>query len=399
MPKLQRNVRVIASAIAGPKMVYQIDGAPGLNLAALGGGKASWRLRYRPSRGAEKRWHTIGDARMLALGDAIDKARGLISALQIDGIDPKADLERPAELTFGLLFLDWMERHAKVKKKSWLNDEQMYNRHIAQRLGDRAVSEISRRDVIAALGEIAAIASGIQANRAQSLISAVFTWAVAMEFVENHPALRIPKHGIETPRERVWTHGELKILWHALVAIIAGDHRGPISPQMARLIMVLLLTGQRRSEVAHATANEVTLNMWCIPAARMKGKRPHVVPLASIAAMQFADALSCGMPDGYVFPGRSGGKIDPLSVGKALDRINAVLGIDGAKVHDLRRTMASEMGRLGVPEETISRVLAHAKAGVTARHYNLYAYDTEKRAAFELWESELMRIVSVKALT
>ena len=121
------------------------------------------------------------------------------------------------------------------------------------------------------------------------------------------------------------------------------------------------------------------------------------MPLASIATKLFADAVLHGEYNGYVFPGRSGGKIDPLSVGKALNRITAVLGIDGAKVHDLRRTMASEMGRLGVAEETISRVLAHAKAGVTARHYNLHTYDTEKRSAFERWESELMRIISVAA--
>ena len=62
VPKLQKNARAIASAAAGAKLVYQIDGAPGLNLAALGNGKASWRLRYRPARGVEKRWHTIGDA-------------------------------------------------------------------------------------------------------------------------------------------------------------------------------------------------------------------------------------------------------------------------------------------------------------------------------------------------
>ena len=174
-----------------------------------------------------------------------------------------------SDLWCSIFRLDGTARQSQ--KTSLLNDEQIYRRQIEKRLGDRLILEISRRDVIAALGGIAAAGSGIQANRAQALISAVFSWAVAMELVEAHPGLRIPKFGTETPRERVW-----------------------------------------------------------------KLTRPP-----------------------------------------SANRITTALRIKGAKVHGLRRTVASEMRRLGVAEETTSPVLAHAKAGITARDYNLHSYDAE----------------------
>ena len=394
MPKLQRNVRVIASAVAGPKMVYQIDGTPGLNLAALGNGKASWRLRYRPRRGAEKRWHTIGDAQTVTLGEAMDKARELMSALQLEGVDPKGAIEQPAKLTFDQLFTDWMERHAKVKKKSWSHDAGLYKRHVAPRLGNRPVTDISRREVIAALSDIATSVSGVQSNRCLSLVSAVFTWAVSMEIIEVHPTMKIPKFGTENVRDRTWTHGEMRSLWHALNRIIDGTDDGPITPSTARPIKLLMLTGQRRTEVAHALVAEFTDGAWIVPAIRMKAGRQHTVPLAPLAANVVASAIAANGGSRLVFPGCFDAELEPDSISRALERLTASLGIVGATVHDLRRTMASEMGRLGIAESTISRVLAHAQSGITARHYNLHSYDAEKRAALERWEAELVRVVS-----
>jgi hypothetical protein len=67
MPKLKSNVLAVKSAIRKPPCIYQIDGTKGLNLD-VGTRSATWRVRYRPSKGAGKRWFTIGDAEVIELG-------------------------------------------------------------------------------------------------------------------------------------------------------------------------------------------------------------------------------------------------------------------------------------------------------------------------------------------
>ena len=395
MPKLQKNARAIASAAAGPKLVYQIDGAPGLNLAALGNGKASWRLRYRPARGVEKRWHTIGDASTITLGDAIGKARVLMSALQLEGIDPRAELDAPKGMTFDDLFQQWLERRAKQHKKSWQEDVRLYDRHVKCRIGARVASEVTRREIIDQLTDIASKATPIQANRCLSVISVVFSWAVAVEMVEQHPAMRIPKPGIERVRDRVLSHVEIAAIWNALDDILRGQREG-MTPRLARLLQVLILTGQRKSEVTNMQASELAGEIWIIPSERMKGGRQHAVPLAPVAHQTIRAAISESAPNPRVFPGKDGGLMEPMSVGHALGRLTKSLGLEDVRPHDLRRTCASEMGRLGVQEQVISRVLSHVQSGVTATHYNMHGYMDEKRAALQKWETELTRIAAIQ---
>ena len=292
------------------------------------------------------------------------------------------------------LFAEWMEKHSKPKKRTWHHDVSVYRAHVAKRLGHRQASEISRKEIIAALGGISTEIGGLQVNRAHTLISSMYTWAVSMELVEKHPAMKIPKFAVETTRERIWTHGELRLLWGALGRIIDGSASGPITPTLAMVIQALVLTGQRRGEVAQAAVAEVSTDVWSIPPSRMKAGAAHSVPLAPMAAALFADAARLALPSAYVFPGKGGAAMDPHSVTRALNRLNGALGIEGATVHDLRRTVASEMARIGVAESIISRVLAHTQSGITARVYNRHSYDTEKRAAFAMWETELLRIVT-----
>lgn len=127
---------------------------------------------------------------MIKLGSALDRARDVLSAIQIEGRDPHAEKAAPAGSSFEALFGDWLERHAKVKKKFWKHDQEMYWRHVHERLGRQAAANIKRGDVVAALDDIAKAASGIQANRAQTLIGAVFNWAVNEGRLERSPTFR-----------------------------------------------------------------------------------------------------------------------------------------------------------------------------------------------------------------
>ena len=391
---LRRNVRAISSALNGTeRRTYSIDATPGLKLETLGGGRGSWRLRYQPRPGAPQRWHLIGDALSISLGEAMAEARKLMLSLQVEGVDPRAKSDLRLGITFDGLFLEWLERRAKLHKRSWSDDVKRYDLHIKKRLGWRLATEIARRDVIAALNEIADDVTPVSANRCLSIISAVFTWGVSVELVEVHPAMRIPKPGKETIRDRVLSDSELKAIWNALSEIIA-DRRVGMTPRVARLIQILILTGQRKSEVANVPVAEIAGDLWTLPASRMKSKRAHVVPLAPLALETFRTAIGNGGSP-LVFPGRKGGKLEPMSIGHALARLLCELGISNVRPHDLRRTMASNMGRIGVPEQIIGRCLAHKQSGITAQVYNQHSYAVEKRTAFAAWETELLRIAAI----
>ena len=134
--------------------------------------------------------------------------------------------------------------------------------------------------------------------------------------------------------------------------------------------------------------------VWKLAAGNTKADRAHIVPL-SLPAM----ALLSELPklDDYVLTTRKGTYITGYSKAKEqADRFMvAALGeaYEDWRFHDLRRTVATRMSELRIFEEIIGRVLNHAKAGVTARHYNQHGYLDEKRHALETWGAELMRIV------
>ena len=397
MPKLPHNQRAI-DGLKSPldkRISYTSGVVPGLVLEVSPSGAKTWRVRYRTPGGrkGKSRAFTIGDATVIKLGPALDKAREILGAVKLEGRDPHDERQTTGN-TFAALFTDWLERHAKLKKKSWVHDEGMYHRHVHERLGRLVAVDIKRKDVAAALDDIAKAASGIQANRAQALISAIFSWAVNEGRLEHSPTFRIPKRGIEVSRERVLTTDEVKAVWNGLAD-------GPLGLAMKRVLRLALLTGQRRSEIAEATKTELHLAgpepCWIIPGGRTKNGVLHRVPLPPLAAAVFAEAVADSSTP-FVFPGRGAASaaIEPHAVTRAMKRLTTGLNIENATVHDLRRTVGTNLARLGVTKDIRARLLNHVDGArsVTDAVYNQHEFWAEKRAALQLWESELRRIVN-----
>lgn len=274
-------------------------------------------------------------------------------------------------VTFDKLFSDWLRRHAKEHKKSWAHDEALYKRHIEKRLGARLVFDLKRRDVIEVLDDIADDISGIQANRSQALISAVLNWALAEDKIDANPAHGIRKRAAETSRERVMTADELKAFWQALA-----------DTPVDNAVRLLLLLGQRRSEVCHASADELADEAWSLPAPRTKNGLPHIVPLTTYARSLFG----------------AGFDIYPTTLSHRVRDVVRSLGIADFRLHDLRHQAATGMAALGIRQDIRDRVLNQVtgrKQTVGAR-YDQYEYLAEKRDALERWERELQRIVGAQ---
>ncbi len=201
----------------------------------------------------------------------------------------------------------------------------------------------------------------------------------------------------ENQRDRVLTDLELAAFWKATAA--AGQPFGP-------MLRIVLLTGQRRSEVGEMRDGEIFGDVWKIPAARSKNHRANAVPL-SVAVKRELESVTRIGDEGWVFSTTGKTPVSGFSNAKeAVDRhmLAAIKERAGDQdkielqrwtAHDLRRTLATGMARLGVAPHVIEAILNHKTGQISriAGVYNVHEYEAEKRQALELWASHVLKLV------
>lgn len=372
-----------------------MEGVPGLELDVQPSGRRTWRVRYQLGKGISRgeRRYTIGDARAIGLGRATEKAHEIIATVQLERRDPHADRMRDDLSTFGALFDLWLERHAKPNKKSWQADEALYKRHVKSRLSNRPVAVMKKRDYVEVLDSIMLASSGSQANAAQSLITATLNWSENEGIVDSHAARGIPKRQPPKARDRVLSPMELQRWWHALDT--------DVTQRQARVLRLLLLTGVRLSEACGMAKAEIQGDLWEIPGARTKSGLVHVVPITPAVGHLIASAVAESGQSPFVFPAFDRHRmIDKPITRHAPDHAYAQLarklgfvdasGAVDTGVHDLRRTVATNMARIGVSGDLIDRIQGRVPAGSRVSGiYNRHHYLKERRAALERWNAEL----------
>ncbi|POR42657.1 site-specific integrase [Methylobacterium sp. V23] len=385
----------------------------GLCLRVSPTGQGTWTFRYRPREGAGFQRITLGKLNELTLAEARERVLRHRVAVS-DGGDPQG--ERKARrhaasqaLTFDGLAQRYLNEYAKPNKKSWRNDEGYLKRPQAA-WGARAASTITRRNVIALLDAIRAEAP-VSANRTHTILTTLFNWAVEGELLEATPIAGLKKRARETAKERVLSDPEIRVLWQKL------DGAGGLSDDVADALKLILVLGQRPGEVAGALQSELIKlgdavdARWEIPAGRTKAGRAHVVPLPPMGMELFKRALSRRAIDGdgqSVFASKftSRKTIARHSLSHGLSRVIQRLPVDGPDSearrslkespptpHDLRRTLATGLARLGVPREDRKAVLAHIEGDVHGQHYDKYERLREKRSALVTWEEHLAALV------
>lgn len=137
---------------------------------------------------------------------------------------------------------------------------------------------------------------------------------------------------------------------------------------------------------------EISGDLWTIPAERHESKKPHVVPLPKLAL----DLLGARQDSAPVFPCRTLDKADQpirnFSVSGAVARCMDHLDIPKITPHDLRRSAASLWSQAGIQRHLKPILLGHALPGVTDRHYDRHEYLPEKRHALEKWSRWVERV-------
>lgn len=397
--------RLVATRVATlPPGTYTDPGQTGLQLrvrSKAGGFSRSWLLRFK-FKGEESRivlghfpQTTLDAARALAR-EYRDKAR--------QGIDPRrarprrrvapspaaaaADIAGAPRHTIEHLISDYMERHAKPQHKRPEYVLKILERDVLPEWKGRDARTITPTEVIALLDKVLDRGSKVMANRLASLLSQLFRWGIHRRIVEDSPVkLLYRPGGKEKPRERTLSADEIK-------ALLSIDPL-PRWERLHRTINILLLTGQRRGELALAKWSDIDLKAktWRIPDEVSKNGKGHTVPLSSWAVEEFKALKREAEGSAFVFPvdGNPKAPADPKlltrNLARAQERFKA-LGIEPFTLHDLRRTCRTGLARLKVPPHIAERVLNHVQEKIPGT-YDVHDYLDEKREALERWAERL----------
>jgi integrase len=347
----------------------------GLRLRIGAGGTKTWIFRGRAGvRIVNKK---LGTFPGMGLATARIEAERLLEAIA------KGGSAEAVERTFGAVSDFWVKNVAKRKNDSWQLQQRQLELHVLPAWGERKITDIRRahvRDLVEALE------GDVLPNRILTLIKTIFRFALSRDWIDFSPADAISKLKDEKERDRVLTMMELVRIWKA--AKLAGYPFGPFS-------MLLILTAQRRTEVASMRWRDLDLDAgnWIIRSDDTKADRKHLVPLSPLAVQTLRDLPCMGE---YVFTSDGESHISGYASAKAkLDGFIAGLkgSVEPWRFHDLRRTAATHMVRLGVLETVVGRVLNHALTGVTAKVYALHSYAPEKRQALDAWAQDLAKAI------
>ena len=361
---------------------------PGLALRVTASGVKSWSFRFRTPDGKTTR-RALGSYPAVRLAAARAAAAKLRQQVR-DGHDVRApSLEARQANTLAAVVDRWERRQARQEKRSYGEARRILDLHILPALGGRQVQTIRRRDVIEVLERLRDEAGlGPQVNRVQRALSGVLAYAVDADLIDANPLAGLKPQVAETARARTLSIDELATVWRAAEQI-SGTARA--------IVRLLILTGQRREEVSGLTWSELDYDLstrtwpadglWTIPAARMKSKRPHIVPL-SRPAREIIEAQPKGAAGDYVFSATFGRTSYAGWRRAAADLRDAAALSEPWVIHDLRRSVATGLGEiLNIEESTIGRALGHSarsRMGVTAR-YELSQRLGQVRSAFDAW--------------
>jgi integrase len=377
-------------------------GRTGLGIRVTPKGQKSWTLLYR-FKGKQRRM-ILGNYPVMGVAAAHVALAAAREHLKL-GVDPGALLtdERMAERNADSmqdLAAEYMERHArKVMRNSSANEDgRLLNREIIPHWGERPAKDITRRDIIKLLDGIEDRGASVLRNRTAGLLSRVFRFAMDRGIINASPAAGIRRLPEKT-RDRFLSVVEIRAFWTAL-------DKARISPQVRCALRMLVLTGQRRAEVAGTLRDEIDDHkaVWKVPAERAKNGRENIVPLPPLAMQLIDDADDCRTrpliqrpnrkgsvpydpePSPWLFPSHIRSKpIEPAALTRALNRNREILGIGDATVHDLRRTFATWHGELGTPPDVISALLNHAPTTITGQVYNRASNIEPRRQAMNRW--------------
>jgi integrase len=390
----RRTFTVAAVEKIRPPKTGQVDhfdgSCPGLSLRVSYGGRKTWTYHYRLdgrlhrlSLGTYPGLKTLESSPGVGMSlvqarDAWLKARQEVAAKR----DPALVKEQEkATDDFATVAAEWLKRD-QAGKRSLAETKRILNRDLLPVWGQRPINEIKRLDVIKLLDTIIDRGATPMAARVQSLVHRLFRWAEARSIIEINPAAGLDRPALVS-RDRVLTDDELVSVWGA-----AEELGAPYG----RALHLLALTGARRTEISQLKWTEIEGTTITLSGDRTKNGEAHDIPL-SAAAQALIKSVAGIAGCKYVFTADGSQSIRGWSEAKV--KIDKLAEIEPWRVHDLRRTVATGLQKMGVNLQVTEAVLGHtsgSRSGIVGV-YQRHNYADEKRAALEAWGARLMGLI------
>lgn len=365
---------------------------PGFGIRVSKTGKKRFFLIYREPGSVQARLRrsrrlplgTYPDVRLAMARQAAREATAAVS----EGRDPRGPLTAATAgvgPTWGYLVDKYLQKKSTHKKDGGAVDRRMFGT-LPDDWTARSLPSFTKQEMRDFIGPRRA-SSPVGSNRLQSFLSAVWNFGVREDLATFNPWAGIDMFDERKAREKHGTTRALKLPEIKIFLNEAGDHIG------SRVAKCILYTAQRPGEVMGMRWEELDGNWWTLPAARTKNGREHRIFLTpEVRAL-------LGTRNGtspYAFPARDNKRLSTghlNTIHAHLARIIDRLGMQPFTPHDLRRTAATHLSRIGVAEEVREEILNH-KPTILKQTYNLYRFDAQKEEALTMWAGELRRIAT-----
>ncbi len=368
---------------------YSITDARGLSLEIAPSGGKWWRFKYRFD-GKQKRM-SLGVYPDISLKDARDR-RDEVRKLVANGVDPLAHRKEKKvarQFTFEIVTREWFEKNRqKWAPRTWDLVTTRIQKDLIPEIGHRPINVITPRELLGVLERVQARGALETAHRLRQDASLIFRFAVAKGYVERDPAADVRG----ALHERTTTHHAAVTSEVQLGALMRAidDYEGDVAVRAA--IRVAPRVFVRPGELRAAAWTEIDLEAaeWRIPAARMKMRQEHIVPLSTQVVIILRELHEVTGRSAYVFPSvRS--RLRPLSentLNAALRRMGYTK--DQATAHGFRTTATTRLNESGLwHRDAIERQLAHAESNKVRASYNKAEHLPERRRMMQWWSDYL----------
>jgi len=374
---------------------FEVIDETGLSIRVTPKGTKTWVSRYMIDGKARRMSH--GHYPKISLIEA-RKLHGDVLLKVEEGLDPaaiklEAKAERKASPTVADLLLEFWDIELKTKH-SGADQKRLLTKDVLPAWGARKVQDITRRDAVLLIDTVRERAK-VTANRVQSAMVRMFNFAAERGVIEYSPLTHMRKKK-ETPRERVLTNDEVKLLWDGLDV---ENTKIDIYRVTKLALQLALVTGQRIGAIVGMTESELKDTLWTRSIDRnRKAKEAITIPLSDMALEIIEQARIYSGGGEFIFrsPQKENVPLTSRCLSMAISRHWQEMGIEEKFTpHDLRRTFRTRLAEIGIDDVVAERLSGHKLQGMLAV-YNRHDYAVEKREALNKWSRRLKQIVGIE---
>ena len=348
-----------------PRIEFSVSDEPGLFVECRSSAKAvpTWYLRLKNAKGTNE-YRRIGTIKEISITQAKKMARQIkVEHAEARKTSP-ADAPRKSEMTFETFMADHYFPHARLHKRSWARDDQLYRLRIKPRFEFSRLCDITRYQVQQFQIHLSTTGlSPASQDHHIKLMRHALNMALEWEFIERNVLKGVKLLNVDNQLHDVATSEQLA----RLVDILRTDGNRPV----CHIVMFLLSTGCRLSEALHAKWKEADLEkgLWTIPAATAKSKKSRTVPLNDSALWVLAEAGKLKRFD-IIFANPETGK-SFTTITRVWYRLRKAAGIEKMRLHAARHQFAEMVVSSGRSLYDVQVLLGHSDPRVSQRYAKL----------------------------